>query len=240
MTNVNPPVPTSQENKDKLSDTRRHRFFIIDNEILENKAITKTDFMVYSVIIYHAGMKDYCWPGIATIAEESRCGHNQVRDSIKHLETLGYIGRTERTGATNIYKVLSVEKQPLPNQGGVPLPNQVDEQDTIQQDVRYVRIEPTKKDTFLYENREGYTDKEIQAAVMVYDEYTKPVGNPSGFIEAVLKKTRDMETITPPEQHKPIIHHSMPQAEIDKERDETRQGMLINMDKVKQAAGIEN
>jgi len=239
MQNNTLPVSTSQENKDKLVD-RRHSFFITDNEIIENPELTGADILVYSVILYHAGKDGACWPGVPLIAKESRCGHNQVTKSLKHLQELSII-QVKKQRTTNLYTLLPVPKKnhAIPDPVEHAIPDPVEKQDPTN-NTSYVRIEPTKKDTFLYENREGYTDKEIQAAVMVYDEYTKPVGNPSGFIEAVLKKTRDMETITPPEQHKPIIHHSQPQAEIDKERAETRAGMEINMDKVKQAAGIEN
>ena len=239
MKNVNPPVPTSQENKDKLSDTRRHRFFIIDNEILENKAITKTDFMVYSVIIYHAGMKDYCWPSIATIAEESRCGHNQVSEALKHLQTLGLL-KIQKKRTTNLYTLQTVPKnQAIPNPVGHAIPNPVEKQDTSEQDV-YVGIETINHKPFVYANRVGYTDEQLQLAKETLDNHKGHIENLSGYFEGILSKLRDMPTIGAEEPATPEYHHSRPQVEIDKERDETRQGMLINMDKVKQAVGIEN
>jgi len=238
MSNVNPPVSTSQE---KSITESSPIYTTIIHAVRIKLGLSLIEYCVYDMI-HRLSHNRWCIlekESMAyTIGVDVRTVYRAIDKGIKS----GFIEPPEKKLSERDGRLKTTELWYQAHMTGCQAKHDKmsDYNNNDNKQRTYVRIEPTKKDSFLYDNREGYTDKEIQAAVMVYDEYTKPVGNPSGFIEAVLKKTKDMETITPPEQHKPKIHHPRPQAEIDKERDETRQGMLINMDKVKQAVGIEN
>jgi len=256
MKNVNPPVPTSQEQSTSEVNTenetfevkrRHHDFTMVENAVLFDPLCGKASRLVYVYLCYHADYKGgSCYPSYSTLSRETGMGRTTVWKAISELEKSGHIDiiksrKPDGGYAHNIYTLTG--KKQTESGGGSTVREQGStevEQEEDSYNKTYVRIEPSKtQKPFFYDNREGYTDDEIQAATMILGEYKKPVDNPSGFIDKVLRKTRAMRTIKP-KQNIPEFHHAQPQEEIDKERAETLKGMEINMDRVKQAAGIEN
>ena len=84
MTKVQP-----NENTGTITDERRYRFFIIDNEIIDlyiaGGFIDSTDFLVYSYMARRAGDKGHAWPSYPTIAKEIGKSRRVAMQSVKKM-----------------------------------------------------------------------------------------------------------------------------------------------------------
>jgi predicted transcriptional regulator len=105
----------------RLEDRRRHNFFILDNEVIDDyieliPEHRRADALaVYSVLARHANEHGVAWPGVAYIGRKIGRSRPTVIDAVKELGKLGLVGKEERADtpggqATNIYTLPPVEK----------------------------------------------------------------------------------------------------------------------------------
>lgn len=84
MTKVQP-----NENTGTITDERRYRFFMIDNEIIDlyiaGGFIDSTDFLVYSYMVRRAGDKGHAWPSYPTIAKDIGKSRRAAMQSVKKM-----------------------------------------------------------------------------------------------------------------------------------------------------------
>lgn len=96
------------------------QFFKMSNVIFHYK-LTPIQLTVYSYLVSCAGQKEYCWPGMKTIAASCGCSKNAARDAVAVLAARGFIrkvvqyrsspaGKSRQT--SNRYFIL--ELPPLP------------------------------------------------------------------------------------------------------------------------------
>lgn len=100
-----------------VSDNRRHNFFIIDNEIIDEymSAIGVYGFAVYSYLVKMSNVKNTCYPAFATIAKDLGISRPTVVKAIKALANMDLISvehqDDEKGGQTsNLYTILPLQK----------------------------------------------------------------------------------------------------------------------------------
>jgi len=77
---------------DKLQQGKFDSFTIVNNGLIETDLLTEHEKMVYIVIRKHLNQeKQTAFPGMATIARESRISKSQVLRAIKGLEEKGLL-----------------------------------------------------------------------------------------------------------------------------------------------------
>ena len=95
---------------DKLQQGKFDSFTIVNNGLIETDLLTEHEKMVYIVIRKHLNQeKQTAFPGMATIARESRISKSQVLRAIKGLEEKGLLIVKRQTTKynekkTNIYR----------------------------------------------------------------------------------------------------------------------------------------
>ncbi len=100
-------------------ERRRLPFTLIENIVLEDKALGPVDILVYLALAKHADPEGTCWPSMATISKVARVCRSKVFETIKHLEAQGYLKRTARFrpdgGVTsNVYHLIPLEARKYP------------------------------------------------------------------------------------------------------------------------------
>jgi hypothetical protein len=100
-------------------ERRRLPFTLIENIILEDRALGQVDILVYLALAKHADGDGVCWPSLPTIAKFARVHRSSVAQAIKRLEIRGYLKRTARFrpdgGVTsNVYRLMPIEAQKYP------------------------------------------------------------------------------------------------------------------------------
>src|SRR5208337_2837518 len=100
-------------------ERRRLPFTLIENIVLEDKALGPVDILVYLALAKHADHEGTCWPSMATIAKVARVCRSKVFETIKHLEARGYLKRSARFrpdgGVTsNVYHLIPLEARKYP------------------------------------------------------------------------------------------------------------------------------
>ena len=92
-------------------DERNIGFFHIDNEVLDNYALTPYSFMLYGILVRFVNKKKgYAFPSTQTIATKMKSSRPTVSKTIKELEEKKLI-RVERSRAGNHYFILAVVKE---------------------------------------------------------------------------------------------------------------------------------
>ena len=105
----------------ELEDRRRHNFYIVDNEVIDDYAELipenrRADALaVYCVLARHADAGGRAWPGTAYIGRKIGRSRPTVIDAVKELGKLGLVGKEERPNtsggqATNVYTLPPVSK----------------------------------------------------------------------------------------------------------------------------------
>jgi len=98
----------------KIIDYRTTKFVIIPRSLVEDSALTPRDKCVYMALCLYANNDTKAArPSVATIASKSGCGRSSVFESLKRLESGGYIKRESRSNGagkqlTNYYYLLDV------------------------------------------------------------------------------------------------------------------------------------
>lgn len=113
------------ENQDTLK-RRSLPFTQIENAIIEDERITRSEILVYLILCYHANNDtDQCYPGIRKIAGETRLSKNTVNTAIEGLIDKRYITKTQRKNPdnpkqnfSNLYTINTQYKYVKANQEG--------------------------------------------------------------------------------------------------------------------------
>lgn len=134
---------------DKGSDNRRHNFFIVDNEAIDDYGLTPQEGWLYIVILRHINQQTgIAFPSIATLQRKTRMSRPTVIKYLKALQEKKLIEiesqQDDETGGnkSNHYKAIPLVKEV--NQGSqtdlLPLVKEVNpnntniEQDSIEQE----------------------------------------------------------------------------------------------------------
>lgn len=91
---------------DQIQIRRKTRYTTIDNPILHDNRVGLHDLVVYLVLSRFANGDAQAWPSYATLADMARISRRKAIDTVKNLEKLGYIVKTEEgdsKGKTNRY-----------------------------------------------------------------------------------------------------------------------------------------
>jgi len=101
----------------RLRDGRRHAFFIVDNELVDDyieriPEKRRADALAaYSVLARHADARGVAWPGIDYIGAKIGRSRPMVIDAISELGKAGLISKERRgRNKTNVYALEPVEK----------------------------------------------------------------------------------------------------------------------------------
>ena len=121
---------------DTGTDARRHNFFIIDNEAVDNYDLNPYEGWLYVIILRHINHgTGIAFPSLATLAKETKMSEPTVVKYLKSLVTKklitidGQYDKTTKTNKPNHYTAMGVVKEV--NQGGkADLPGVVKEINT--------------------------------------------------------------------------------------------------------------
>jgi len=103
---------------------RRLPFVVMPYAVLEHRALSATDVLVYATIARFAdNHTGEAWPSRQTIAGLARCSVDTIDRSIAVLEKAGFLTKERRKGAkgepaSNLYTVHEVADQPQDVVGG--------------------------------------------------------------------------------------------------------------------------
>jgi len=86
---------------------QRFGFAMLPNSLVFDERIGRSALLVYWALTVHLFKgKDYCFPKIETIAEETRCDRGTVSRAIKELKDAKYLIVESRPGEVNRYKLV--------------------------------------------------------------------------------------------------------------------------------------
>lgn len=86
---------------------RNWGFAMLPNSLIFNEKVGRSAMLVYWALTVHLFRgKEYCFPKIGTLAEETRCDRRTVSRAIKELKDAGYLKVESRPGEVNRYKLL--------------------------------------------------------------------------------------------------------------------------------------
>jgi len=93
-----------EKDNQEVIEVKRKRlpFTMVENAIIQDERLNKSDVMVYLILCMHADKngKD-CYPSIKTIARESRSSKDTVIESIKNLVKYDYLIKERRMDPNN-------------------------------------------------------------------------------------------------------------------------------------------
>lgn len=128
---------------DKVADKRKHSFFQIDNEIVDDERVKAYDMAVYFCLARYANREtDEAFPAISTLERLTGMSRNTVRASLKRLEELRYISIEPRhlegknAFQSNLYTLLDAKTAYSEGRSGDDLRQQVTEE--VGQEMTYV------------------------------------------------------------------------------------------------------
>lgn len=85
-------------------------FAILPSSILTNNKISRSSLILFWVLTVHIFKgKNYCFPSLETISQESHCSKPTAIKAIKELEKLGYLEVDRSRGGQNNKYYLRVD-----------------------------------------------------------------------------------------------------------------------------------
>jgi hypothetical protein len=105
----------------QVRDHRRGGWFWVTNELIlrDGAKIGPYGIAVYNALAVHANAEGVCFPSVKTIAEIVGCSVNKARDSLKMLESMGWIRIEERKEnqeyQSNLYILLPTPTHQMDN-----------------------------------------------------------------------------------------------------------------------------
>ena len=88
---------------------RDYGFFVMPDEVMDNKKWSPKARFVYAVLARHADAGGKSFPSYKRIQEMTGFGKTTVSNAIKELEENGWLSH-ERTGRSNVYTLMSLRK----------------------------------------------------------------------------------------------------------------------------------
>jgi hypothetical protein len=112
----------SQTTTVEVRDQRRHNFFIVDNEVIDDfgPILKSWGLAVYLCLARHANQDSQAWPSQNTIAKEIGLSRGKVRDGIALCEETGLIKTHRRKNEDGSYSSTVYTLLPVPKKGGRP------------------------------------------------------------------------------------------------------------------------
>lgn len=128
-----------------LRNNRKIKYFIVDNQLIDNEDYSMQEKMAYLVLLRFAGNGDVAFPSIKTIASKMGCSENTARKALKGLVEKGLITKNFRKkengdNLSNFYEINDV-----PNlEDEIEKPNSVES--NIIENEKYQEIVDTVKE----------------------------------------------------------------------------------------------
>lgn len=226
------------ENQQTFEVQRKHHdFTMVENAVLFDPMCGKASRLVYVYLCYHADHKgDSCYPSTRTLAKETGIGRSTVIDAIRNLVKTGHVEKqtSKKPDGGYAHNIYTLTGKRLSEGGGGLVTDQggldsEPKQDSLNKTRTYAVIDSRKYGKIRYDNRDGFTDAQIQQAAQLLEDYKGKVKNPTGFIDRALREEWQVEHYNEPE-----IYHPLPDNEIKKQKEIGMEGFKKNYEKLKE------
>lgn len=125
----------------EIRDRREANWFWASRDIVykEGAKIGPYGIAVYAALCCHANENNRAWPSLSTLACEIGCGERKVRETLRELETLGWIAceekfRDDGSQTSNVYTLLpSPHAAPPALQDTAPLAPRADKRESVKE-----------------------------------------------------------------------------------------------------------
>lgn len=94
----------------RVTDRRRHSFFVVDNAVLDRHALSPHAVTIYAWLARFSDPHGRSFPSVPTLAERARMSKPTVRRALDELAAAGLVEVTRRAWAANDYQLLPVEE----------------------------------------------------------------------------------------------------------------------------------